>query len=179
MISFFGLHAFVLTVIIIIQCQIYESYGQTVNKIVILIIGGVIIAALIQLYLCAALIEQWLDYLYFFSYVKVGVTLLKYIPQAYSNYQRKSTTGWSVGNIILDTTGGVLSFMQVFLDGLNTGNWSIFEGGGAKFALAVISLAFDILFLIQHYCLYKNSREDIHNNEQYVPIEQNKDLLSY
>ncbi|KAJ7356161.1 hypothetical protein OS493_026544 [Desmophyllum pertusum] len=38
----------------------------------------------------------WLTYLYYFSYIKIGVTLIKYIPQAWMNYRRKSTIGWSI-----------------------------------------------------------------------------------
>lgn len=33
----------------------------------------------------------------------------------YWNYQRKSTKGWSIFNILMDLTGGVLSFLQMFL----------------------------------------------------------------
>ena len=29
------------------------------------------------------------------------------------NYRRKSTVGWSIGNILLDFTGGSLSILQV------------------------------------------------------------------
>lgn len=29
------------------------------------------------------------------------------------NFRRKSTIGWSVGNILLDLTGGVLNFCQM------------------------------------------------------------------
>merc|ERR1711976_581909 len=34
------------------------------------------------------------------------ISLIKYIPQAYQNYKRKSTTGWSIHNILLDISGG-------------------------------------------------------------------------
>jgi hypothetical protein len=38
------------------------------------------------------------------------------IPQAYINYQRKSTEGWSIENILLDLTGGVLSlYVPIFI----------------------------------------------------------------
>ena len=37
-----------------------------------------------------------LDYVYFFGFVKMFYTALKYLPQAYSNYKNKSTQGWSV-----------------------------------------------------------------------------------
>lgn len=47
------------------------------------------------------------------SYVKLGVTVVKYVPQAHMNFTRKSTVGWSIGNVLLDFTGGFFSFMQV------------------------------------------------------------------
>ncbi|MEE4248507.1 MAG: PQ-loop domain-containing transporter [Kangiellaceae bacterium] len=76
------------------------------------------------------------------------------------NYRRKSTVGWSIGNIFLDFTGGFLSILQIFIDGANTGNWNVFAGGGsfniAKFALGFTSMVFDILFFCQHYFIYPN-----------------------
>jgi len=41
--------------------------------------------------------------------------------QALMNFRRKSTVGWSIGNILLDFTGGILSMMQMFLISYNTG----------------------------------------------------------
>jgi cystinosin len=61
-----------------------------------------------------------LSILFYASYVKVGCTLAKYIPQAWFNYQRKSTIGWSIENILLDLTGGVLSFAQMIMDSINS-----------------------------------------------------------
>jgi len=37
------------------------------------------------------------------------------------NFRRKSTVGWSIGNILLDFTGGILSILQMFLIAYNTG----------------------------------------------------------
>merc|ERR1712130_594156 len=53
------------------------------------------------------------------SLIKVLVTLIKYIPQAYQNYKRKSTAGWSIHNILLDISGGSLSLLQLFLEAWN------------------------------------------------------------
>ena len=64
---------------------------------------------------------DWLDFLYVCSYVKLFITLVKYVPQAAMNYRRKSTVGWSIGNVILDLTGGVLSITQMFLLAYNNG----------------------------------------------------------
>jgi hypothetical protein len=49
------------------------------------------------------------------GYFKLSISFLKYLPQLYWNYQRKSTKGWSIANIILDLTGGLLSFSQMAL----------------------------------------------------------------
>ena len=49
------------------------------------------------------------------GYFKLSISFLKYLPQLYWNYQRKSTKGWSIANIILDLTGGLLSFAQMAL----------------------------------------------------------------
>lgn len=37
------------------------------------------------------------------------------------NYQRKSTVGWSIGNVLLDFIGGSLSLLQMFLLSYNSG----------------------------------------------------------
>lgn len=37
------------------------------------------------------------------------------------NYQRKSTVGWSIGNVLLDFTGGWLSMLQMFVNAYNYG----------------------------------------------------------
>lgn len=37
------------------------------------------------------------------------------------NYRRKSTEGWSIGNVLLDFTGGVLSILQMIVQSYNNG----------------------------------------------------------
>lgn len=44
--------------------------------------------------------------------------------QAFMNYRRKSTEGWSIGNVLLDFTGGILSIVQMILQSYNNGNYS-------------------------------------------------------
>jgi cystinosin len=96
----------------------------------------------------------------FLGYLKVVVTLTKYMPQVYLNYSRKSTVGWSIENVLLDFTGGMLSILQIFVDGANTGDWNVFGDGGAfniaKFCLGFISIIFDIIFMLQHYVFYRH-----------------------
>jgi hypothetical protein len=114
---------------------------------------------------------------------------------------RKSTVGWSIGNILLDITGGVrsqcygvasitfwsslmlslracvftafdpvvvwltgklslmagsLAFFQQFIDAKDQQDWGVFTKNVPKLLLSVESVAFDILFLIQHFVLYRH-----------------------
>ena len=39
------------------------------------------------------------------------------------NFRRKSTSGWSIGNVLLDFTGGSLSLLQMFLLAYNSGEY--------------------------------------------------------
>ena len=96
----------------------------------------------------------WLDFLYACSYLKLIITLIKYIPQAYMNYIRKSTYGWSIGNVLLDFTGGVLSVAQMFIIAYNNDDWTSIFGDPTKFGLGLFSMGFDVFFMVQHYGFY-------------------------
>lgn len=37
------------------------------------------------------------------------------------NFRRKSTEGWSIGNVLLDFIGGSFSLLQMFLQSYNNG----------------------------------------------------------
>lgn len=91
---------------------------------------------------------------------KVIISFVKYIPQVYLNFSRKSTYGWSIENILLDFTGGSLSFIQIFVDWADSGNTSQFSGGlnVAKFLLGIISMFYDIIFMMQHYVCYRDHK---------------------
>lgn len=100
---------------------------------------------------------ELLDLGYYLSYVKLLITAIKYIPQAYMNYERKATTGWSIHNILLDFSGGSLSIAQMFLLAYNYDDWASIFGNLSKFGLGMISMGFDLLFMVQHYLLYNQS----------------------
>lgn len=83
---------------------------------------------------------------------------MKYIPQAWANYQRKSTAGWSINQILLDVTGGVLSIAQLVIDSSLQSDWSGITGNPVKLGLANVSIVFDVVFMVQHYVLYKGNK---------------------
>jgi len=150
----FSLHGLLLNLVTITQCLLYESGGQRVSLPAIIIVCLEWIAIAVYLIITLVGVQDWLHFITFLSYIKLTCSTLKYIPQAYFNYRRKSTAGWSIGNILLDFSGGLLSFLQMFLDALNSGSWVKFTGNIAKLGLSVITIIFDIVFMVQHYALY-------------------------
>ncbi|XP_045680211.1 cystinosin isoform X1 [Phyllostomus hastatus] len=152
---FFSLHAVALTLVVLVQCLLYERGDQRVSWPAI---GFLVLAwlfALIIMILAAVGVTSWLQFLFCFSYIKLAVTLVKYFPQAYMNFVYKSTEGWSIGNVLLDFTGGSFSLLQMFLQSYNNDQWTLIFGDPTKFGLGIFSILFDIVFFIQHFCLYR------------------------
>jgi cystinosin len=107
---------------------------------------------------------QRIDLLYYLSYIKLGITFLKYSPQVYANYRAQSTVGWSIHSILFDIAGGIFSTAQLVLDAYYAGDWSGISGDLVKLGLGLFSIFFDLIFMTQHFILYRN-REDF-----YVPV---------
>ncbi|GAM83380.1 hypothetical protein ANO11243_013680 [Dothideomycetidae sp. 11243] len=103
--------------------------------------------------------ESWseIDIIYTASYVKLVLTCFKYIPQVMANYRAKSTKGWSIAQILLDLMGGILSISQLLIDSALQRDWSGVTGNFAKFGLGNISMTFDIVFVLQHFVLYRGA----------------------
>lgn len=101
------------------QCFIYERGNQRVSYTAQGFLGVFSITIVVTVVLAIVEKMAWLDFLYTISYIKLAITLLKYVPQAVLNYRRKSTVGWSIGNILLDFTGGILSMLQMIMNAYN------------------------------------------------------------
>ena len=76
------------------------------------------------------------------------------------NYKRQSTDGWSIGQILLDFSGGVLSLLQLLIDASFQPDWSGLTGNPVKLGLGNISIFFDLIFITQHYLLYRHAKEE-------------------
>jgi cystinosin len=138
----FALHAFALSSVQLTQAFIYERGEQktfALWAVVLLVVEWITVLA-------TFLLEGLIDVGEFPSgyntfkaagYSKALITLLKYCPQVYLNYSRKSTVGWSIHNIMLDFTGGSLSILQQVIDmiynGKTEGDWNFFGSGGDAF----------------------------------------------
>lgn len=77
------------------------------------------------------------------------------------NYKRKSTIGWNVWTVLLDFAGGMLSLSQLMMDAYDMNDSSAITGNWVKFGLSFVSIFFDIIFIVQHYILYRLSAEDV------------------
>ncbi|CAH8629567.1 unnamed protein product [Schistosoma haematobium] len=153
----FAFHAFLISLLTALQILCYERGGQRVSKTCIGIIILIIIYTIIVCILGGVHYMEWLDTFYLLSYVKLFISFIKYAPQALMNFRRRSTVGWSIGNIILDFTGGILSIAQMLIIGYNTDDVSSITGSPIKLGLGILSIGFDILFMVQHWCLYPSS----------------------
>ena len=157
----FSLHALVITVIVFTQRTVYGSIRHSVSAltssfcIISICVAGVWAVALLLMPDAAFFIQfDWLTWVYFLSYIKLAITLVKYVPQVYMNYIRRSTEGFSVWNVVLDAQGGVLSITQLLLDCIVIHHLSSITGNPVKLGLGAISLLFDGTLMFQHWFLY-------------------------
>lgn len=141
------------------------SKGKQTNNVTRFVIVGSITTVIVFIFRAAtnetkiqydSNLWTWVDVIYIFGYIKLLATLLKYIPQAHFNYTQKSTEGWSIGQVLFDFAGGILSLGQLFIDASFQGDWSGITGNPAKFGLSNISVFFDVIFMIQHFWLYRD-----------------------
>jgi len=167
---FFALHAATATAATLLQCCIYERGGARLAPSTIAAVSGAVVIAVVWAgavvlfpavdpgtcpHPCpGASLLTWLSWLYYLSYIKLAVTLVKYLPQVVLNCRRRSTEGWNIANVLLDLEGGALSLVQLFMDADVCSDWSPFVGNPVKFALGCSSLLFDAVFMAQHYILY-------------------------
>lgn len=98
------------------------------------------------------------------------------MPQVRTNYENKSTAGWSIVQILLDLAGGILSTGQLIIDASLQGSIAGVMGNKAKFLLGNVSIVFDVIFIVQHYIVYRVKGEVL--DEENTRDEEGRALLS-
>eukprot|EP00457_Paulinella_chromatophora_P014024 gb/GEZN01014395.1/.p1 GENE.gb/GEZN01014395.1/~~gb/GEZN01014395.1/.p1 ORF type:complete len:294 (-),score=36.86 gb/GEZN01014395.1/:36-917(-) len=184
----FAVHALVLTTITCLQCILYRLPSHTISRSHYLICLFLWFSAFLMILLAAFGVLPWyasgssgFTAVAYLGYLKTFISFIKYMPQAYLNYCNRSTVGWSIGNILLDFTGGILSFAQEFVDAYRQNDWTLFSHNVPKLLLALLSISFDLLFMTQHYILYP-SRTDPHldfsqqQGQPYTKLQTDPDL---
>ncbi|MFS7970400.1 putative lysosomal cystine transporter [Helianthus anomalus] len=149
----FSIHAVVLTAFTLFQIAIYDRGGQKVSKTSISILSVAWLTVIICVFI-AIPNHSWLWLVSCFSTLQVVMTVIKYIPQAVMNFQRKSTVGFSIGNILLDLGGGLANYGQMAVQSIDQNSWVNFYGNIGKTLLSLVSIFFDLMFILQHYVLY-------------------------
>ncbi|KAM3306887.1 cystinosin [Capsicum chacoense] len=149
----FSTHAVLLTAFTLFQTVIYDRGNQKVSKTSI----GIVCVAWLTVAVCVFVAlpsHSWLWLISCFNTLQVVMTVIKYIPQAIMNFQRKSTIGFSIGNILLDLLGGVTNYGQMAVQSIDQNSWVNFYGNIGKTLLSLVSIFFDLLFILQHYVIY-------------------------
>ncbi|KAF2352188.1 PQ-loop repeat [Trinorchestia longiramus] len=155
----FPLYAVLCTAVQIIQCFFYpKAEGQKVSWPCRIISAILLLIVLLSCILVPILDDfLWIDVLYLMSYVKLFISMIKYAPQLFTNFKAKSTAGWSIFQVMLDFTGGVMSIIQMFLIADNYDDINSVLSDPTKLGLGLLSIFFNILFFIQHFVLYRNN----------------------
>lgn len=173
----FAIHAFIMVCCCGVQCLYYPRGKNKVSNIA----WGLVVFYWIQAPLSYLVFNVWeliesssdFNYILYIGGLKLSISIIKYIPPAYWNYQRKSTVGWSIENILLDFTGGFFSIAQTVMNAVYSDSEKI---NPIKFALGNVSMAFDIVFMVQHYILYKKKTiEEDKNTSGYSALQDSRD----
>ncbi|KAJ5086105.1 L-cystine transporter [Penicillium argentinense] len=169
----FAAHATILSIIIYTQFWpsiwgFHVSRLQRISRAMLGLFWGSIFAPVVLTWIVLArspdagndpLGWAWIDVIYAFSYIKLLITVVKYVPQAWLNYKRQSTVGWSIAPMLFDLAGGVLSLVQLVLDSSLQRDWSGITGNPVKLLLGNVTIFFDLIFIVQHYILYRDAEE--------------------
>ena len=62
--------------------------------------------------------------------------------------------------------GGWLSLAQLCIDSALENDWSGVTGNPVKFGLGNITIVFDIIFMLQHYVLYRHPGKHIDDEDE-------------
>ncbi|KAJ8639549.1 hypothetical protein MRB53_016243 [Persea americana] len=148
-----SIHAVLSKAIGAFQILIHERGSQKISKTCIAINSAVLVVAVICI-IIAWPNNSWLWLISMFNTIQVFMTAIKYIPQAFMNFKRKSTEGWSIYYVSLELLGGVTNFAQMWVQSIDQGSFVNFYGNIGKTLLSLVAVFFDLLFIFQHYVLY-------------------------
>lgn len=99
------------------------------------------------------------------------------MPQVLTNNRNKSTNGWSIEQILLDFLGGILSLAQLGIDSYLQHDWSGITGNPVKLALGNLAIFFDIIFMVQHYWLFRGAKDKMLSDSGEESISEENPLL--
>ncbi|KAK4282295.1 hypothetical protein QN277_013691 [Acacia crassicarpa] len=153
----FSAHNVIMTLVVLFQVAIYERGGQKFSKSAIATVSVIWLIATVCFFV-ALPDHSWLWLISIFNSIQVCMTMIKYMPQALTNFLRKSTDGFSIGGVLLDFSGGVFNYSQMAVQSIDQGSWVNFSGNVGKVLLSLVTIFYDLLFMFQHYVLYPGKK---------------------
>jgi len=173
----FAGHALLITALTLVQVPAYNVSKRPLWQVLgdfpqgyARLLGALLIALDVCIMLHTAHIMSFISLVYACGYLKTAISLIKYTPQLYLNWQRKSTNGFAIGMVFCDLCGGLLSIFQTIVSCAyddSTGllrdhwTWEPFTGNKPKVMLGFIAIFYDLSFFYQHFILYPIPIEDI------------------
>jgi len=168
----FSCHAVLMVCFQIIQLCTHERGNQRITFTATMILAVAVLFILVNLSIALSGksifgMQDWLGFITAMNHLQLAMTFIKYSPQAYYNWKRKSTEGWSVIAIVLDLTGGVFNLLQILVLCWNASDMTPLTGDAGKLGLSVETLFFDTLFILQHLAYTKGKGR----KEKYEPLQ--------
>ena len=158
----FAMHGFINCVLSLSQFYFFRSTFD--QKMPIWVKGMIIsLAAYAVIITCIFLSKSVgyfdvVEFLIWFSYIKIIITAVKYFPQAFMNFQRKSTKGFSIIAANADLSGGLLSIAQTITIAFNNNDWEGIAANPTKQALAILGVLYNVFYNFQHFLFYRKNR---------------------
>lgn len=166
----FACHNLMTNIILSTQCLYWlKTHTKGINKYHIVAVGALWLLVIYNVFLSIGGFIPWFSdstsayafsTIQFLGFAKSFISFVKYVPQVYLNYSLKSTAGWSIPNTIMDFGGGALSFAQMIViaydnaDAAGNPDWSQVTSNLPKLILAIESMMFDVILMVQHFVLY-------------------------
>lgn len=169
----YGFHSLLLVIGLLYQfyCSGYRySSTQTLSRSVKLIsVIGVLCALLLILHAYEISTTrrhyQLVDVANIFGTVKVFFSGIKYIPQAFFIYQRKSVKGFAVKGCITDILGGLLCSLQLLIDAYLVNDLRGILKHPAKLLIAADAIFFGVFFIAQYKIYFKDEEPSFYNKK--------------
>ena len=159
----FALHGFINCVCSLSQFYFFRATFEEKMPIwVKVMIGSLVLYATVITAIFLSNITDYfniVEYLIYFSYIKIVITAVKYFPQAVMNFKRKSTRGFSIMASNADFIGSILSISQTITIAYNNDDWEAIWANPTKQALALLGIFYNIFYNFQHFILYRNHKD--------------------
>eukprot|EP00298_Acanthocystis_sp_HF-20_P008992 c18036_g1_i1.p1 GENE.c18036_g1_i1~~c18036_g1_i1.p1 ORF type:complete len:323 (-),score=52.32 c18036_g1_i1:34-1002(-) len=140
-------HALLCCWILAMQCIAFQNGTQKISWTAIFLTGSVWIAIITNVLLFLRSDETIQNFTIQFVWFRFFCSLLKYLPQAFYSYKRKSTSGWSKSYVQFDLIGYIFCIIHILVDTSISGSFS--DNQILDLFVAFVFVIFDILFLLQ------------------------------